>query len=269
MANLTSYKGNFNNFADQEFEFEAKGRQVFQGIGAIALNVECLVGVFPSSNEWVTIEVDTDNLDNFKASQDDNVLVVEQRQPQEPQVVNNFSNNFSGAVFDNVSFNFDDDGVTIDGGSVTRGSEAEEYPSKIRIFAPSNLDVYACLRGRSVLASKVPFDHAIVEVNGVATVGLAAHTLEFAHAGIGDSFIVVQGGDVELTLSGSGSVRLKGEMSQIKALITGAGNIWTKGYCRGDYVAIVRGHGAIAHSGTVGGSTYREITGQGTISIPD
>lgn len=273
MTNLTRYNGNFIDFADGEFNFNAQHSKSFQGVSGIDLSVSCFVGVFPSLNGETIVEIDTDDPDDFKISKQGSTIVIEQKQSSGSTIINGVvmgGTSFGNVVQTNVSGN-----VTIINGRVyingveqtASQSSKPNRPSRIRLYLQPGLDVEADLNGSSVLASKVMFNDADIRVSGVATVGIAAKSLSLRLSGQGENYVVLKGGDLDVNVSGQGKVRVKGEFKRCSASVSGMGSVSTEGSCLGDYRANVSGMGSINHNGLVAGRVKKSVSGMGSISV--
>lgn len=270
MSGLSLYHGNFVEFADREFVFHNSSRQGFAGISALELNVSCHVGIFPSSDNsdgCATIEIDAENPSDFRVTQKGSVLSVEERSTNcGTTTVTHIGN---GTFINQVSgsMSFTDGRMFVNGQEVGSTQSASARQSRIKIWLPKGSDLSAVLNGLSVLASKAVFRKASVRVLGSASVGIAAKSLKLKMDGEGRSFAVLKGGDLNVSLSGAGSVTAKGDFASVDASLSGTGNLRTEGTCSGDYDADVSGVGSIAHTGTILGRRRKSVSGIGSISI--
>lgn len=270
MSNLSVYGGNFLNYADSEFSsnFNPNVQKTFTAVDGLELNVSSHVGIFPSTSNVVTIEIDAEDPNDFNISYEGYTVVINEKSSRSNVVINNFggsrtitsiSGNVSiinGRIYQNgVEINPDDHQSPI------------KRQSRIRIFAPHGVDLSAKLDGVSVLASKVVFRKSNIKVSGSATVGVATKSLKLKLSGQGENFAVLKGGELNVSLNGQGSVRVKGDYESADVTVLGQGNIVTDGVCLGDYEASVSGMGSIVHTGSINGRKRKSVTGMGSISI--
>lgn len=243
----------------------------------------CSVGIFPSSisNEvLVEIDADTEDLENFRVFQEGNTVVIEQinLNNSDGNVIIGNSVVMSGVTMSgnsNVRMNVNGqdirvingkvyvNGVQIDGGQP--GKTCRE--PKIRILTPVESNLDAKIKGSGILASKVPFQSAEVQVQGQADVGLAAYELDLQVQGQGKSYFILGGGKLDIKVSGQGNVYVQGKWSNAKVSLSGMGKISTEGTCTGDYKASVSGMGEVRHSGSVMGRIKESKSGMGSINI--
>ena len=267
MSDLTKYKGNFLEYADQEFSLKGDSRFEFEGpIAGLDIDVACNVGVFPSNDDSVKVEIDTDSPERFKVSLDQGYVHIKQDPP--------IKGNTGGAQIANIgtmkgrSIVMTNGQVMVDGVPLDQaGEKVDTYPHQVKIFCPPRLNLEARLDGCSTLASKVIFNEANVIVSGLSSIGLAAQSLELDINGQGESFAVMKGGPLDVSISGQGKVQVKGEYSKAKVSVSGMGNIFTEGVCLGDYSANVSGMGSITHKGTISGRVRESKSGMGSINI--
>lgn len=269
MSNLSVYNGNFLNYADREFQGSSDYRKAFSGIYFIDLNVGCDVGIFPSANGQTTVEIDSDEPNDFTVKTDGDTLVIKQKSVSNggSVVINGNGVSINGMSFSGNNVVMNNGRVYVDGKEVTPGSSKPTKKAKIKIFTAQNVDLSANLNGSGVLASKVAFNRVNIKVSGQATVGLAAKSLKLKLSGQGDNYAVLRGGSLTANVSGQGSVRIKGEYDSADLSVFGMGNIITDGICTGDYDASVSGMGSITHTGKINGRKRKSVTGMGSISI--
>lgn len=269
MANLSVYNGNFVTFADNEFSSDGSTRKSFSEINSLDLSVSCHVGIFPSTNNEVTIQISAEDPTDFTVFRDGSVLVVKEKFAGDGMSFVSVN----GVNFNHVSGNVSiiNNRVFVNGREVdpdNMGSApAPKRLSQIKIFSPHNVDLTAKLDGLSILASKVIFRKAFVKVSGHSTVGLATKSLKLKISGHGENFAVLKGGDLNVSISGHGSVRVKGDYDSADVSVSGMGSIQTDGVCLGDYDASVSGMGKITHTGTIHGRKCESLSGMGSISI--
>lgn len=268
MSNLARYKGNFVSFADNEFEFQSSTVKHFAGkIIALDLSVRCCVGIFPSPSEETIVEIDTPAPDDFTVVQKGSTLVIQQKcQAGSTTVVNGatISGDFVGG---NISITNNEIYINGTRYDATQHSSKQPGASRIRVYGPPNLDLDAELSGSSILASKIIFDHARVDVSGIAAVGLAARSLNLDLSGQGENYAVLKGGSLDVDVSGQGKVRVKGDFPQADVSVSGMGSVASQGICQGNYRASVSGMGSISHSGRIHGRVKKSLSGMGSINL--
>jgi hypothetical protein len=270
MSDLTVYGGNFLNFADSEFSsnFNPNVQKTFNAVDGLELNVSSHVGIFPSTSNTVTIEIDAEDPNDFSISYEGYTVNEKSKGGSNNVVINSWGGGRSVTSFSgNVSIingRIYQNGVEI---NPDQPSSPPKRQSRIRVFAPHGVDLSAKLDGVSVLASKVVFRKSNIKVSGSATVGIATKSLKLKLSGQGENFAVLKGGELNVSLSGQGSVKVKGDYESADVTVSGQGNIVTDGNCLGDYEACVSGMGRIVHTGVINGRKRKSVTGMGSISI--
>lgn len=274
MAGLIKYDGNFVKFADSEFDFSGHTTKNFgRGIQNLDLRIGSSIAILPSPTGDTIVEIDTEQPENFSIYEDRGTLVIEEKNSGNNNVV--IQNNFGGGRSVTIAGN--GQGVSIIGGEVyiggkrvdqSRTDETKQVkPSRIRIFTNHGVSMDASIFGVCVLASKVVFREVKIDASGQSTVGFAAkESIEMKLAGQGDSFLVCQGGELDLRVSGMGSITTKGEYSSADVSVSGMGSVKTSGVCLGNYRANLSGMGSISHSGEVKGRVKKNVSGMGSIS---
>ncbi|MBW4554108.1 MAG: DUF2807 domain-containing protein [Aphanocapsa sp. GSE-SYN-MK-11-07L] len=264
MNDLTKYKGNFINFAEREFEFNNPTAKRFESANFLDVHVSCPVGIFPSGSSLILIEIDSEDPDDFLINYEQGGIIIKEK-PQSSRVAGNNVVNI-GSIAGNVTIA--NGRIFVNGREFTSDNQGvSRRQSRIKMHAPSGIDLNANLNGVCVLASKVAFNLASVKVAGQSSVGLAAKKLKLKLAGQGENFIVMMGGSLEADISGQGNARIKGQWSSADVSVSGMGTISTEGICNGDYDASVSGMGSISHNGEIKGRKRQSKTGMGSINI--
>src|SRR5512147_171700 len=132
MSNLAKYKGNFLDYADQEFKQEQGSERKFHfknlaSIFAIDIDVSSDVGVFPTDTNSITIELDTDSPNDFEVYESNGYIYVKQTRSANGNAT---MINISGQTIISNNFNFGEtfvNGVRV-GNAGTYGKEVKEYP---------------------------------------------------------------------------------------------------------------------------------------------
>jgi hypothetical protein len=258
MSELANYNGNFIQLIDS-YTTESTQNKKFTFTGNICnldVDIYCRLLVIPDDN--VSVEIITEDIEQFKVSFNDGVLLIKQELTSYNN--SNFFNNinFSGnVVIGNVS--------QINGKTFVNGVDVK--PSTIIVRCPQNIDLAVNLSGDATFASKVIFKRSKIKVNGQGTIGLATESLKLKMSGQSDSYFVLRGGDVDISLSGQGSVKLKGTWGDTEISLSGMGNVSTNGVVAGNYDVTVSGMGRVNHTGDIKGNVKKRMTGMGNINI--
>jgi hypothetical protein len=270
MSNLDAYRGNFIDYLDAEFSGRTpQGGREYSGFSGLRLSLSCPVAILPSGSDRGYVFIDSGKPEDFDVQVKSGWLSVSQKQQSGGSVT--FSNFGNSVNVTSVSGNMTmvNGRVFVNGQEVKPGSQAAEaeVPSRVIVHMPQRMQLSARLNGSSVLASKVTFAEAEVTVSGQSTVGIAAQDIDFTLSGQGDSYLVCQGGALEVNVSGQGTVTAKAGPSfkKVKAKISGMGSVKTSGLCAGNYDAKVSGMGSISHNGNVNGFIDKKVSGMGSI----
>ena len=173
MIDLQKYRGNFLECADQEFSFTGE-RQTFLGIDGLDLQVSAHVAIFPCAlGEPASVSIDADDLSDFTVIAKSGILSIEQKDTGGNVTIIGYGGNRTVTVSGgNVSMI--GNRVFVDGKEVSEESAPIKRQTRIRVALPRGSSLNAILAGSSVLASKVAFSKAKLNISGEATVGLAA-----------------------------------------------------------------------------------------------
>ena len=288
MTDLTRYGHDFGGFLSNEyqnFQSNAKGRYQFNVASpALEIEVSCSVGIFPSQNNTVVVEIECDDEDlkNFSVSQQDSSVVITQKSSGSGNVFIGDKFSFGGNVtMSGVSMSGNStmyvngkkietrngktyvNGVCIDG--VGENSTPTKEP-RIRVFCPKLASLEAKMDGSANLVSLVPFSDADIDLSGQSSVAIAAYNLEVDMSGQGKGFVLGGGGNLKVDLSGQGSVDAIGKYNDARLSVSGMGSITTEGHCTGNYRAYVSGMGNITNHGQVDGRVKKSVSGMGRIN---
>jgi hypothetical protein len=288
MTDLTRYGHDFGGFLSNEyqnFQSNAKGRYQFNVAStALEIEVSCSVGIFPSQNNTVVVEIECDDEDlkNFSVSQQGSSIVMTQKSSGGGNVFIGDKFSFGGNVtMSGVSMSGNStmfvngkkieirNGKTYVNGVCVDGIGNDTTPSKeprIRIFCPKLASLEAKMDRSANLVSLVPFSDADIDLSGQSSFALAAYNLEVDIRGQGKGFVFGGGGKLEVDLSGQGSVNAIGKYSEARLSVSGMGNITTEGHCAGNYRADVSGMGSITNYGQVDGRVKKSVSGMGRIN---
>lgn len=256
-----------------------------------SLKVACHTAFFPSDRAGsvvVEIDADSDDLKDFLIEKKGDTVTIEQKGSR-GNVGNVFIGGGGNVVMSGGKYSMS--GVQMGGNSsvyvngnhietrngrtFVNGVEIKQDGStgkprkepRIRVFCPSGSNLEASLEGSCTLASKVPFDDADVEASGSSSVGLAAKTAAIGLSGSGKAYLLMGGGDLDLSVSGSGSIEVQGQFEDAKVDISGMGSVRTIGTCHGSYKASVSGMGSVTHSGSIAGRIKKSVSGMGRINV--
>lgn len=278
MTKFSDYGFDYTRYLNTKLEkFNSSKQYRFDATNPILnISTSCSVGILPSStSSEVVVEIDADakEIDNFRVWQNRNIITVEQT---------GMNNSGSGISINGVTMSGGNASININGQNIrvvngrtyVNGVEingAEQSKSyrepKIRILAPTGSNLDANITGKGILVSKVPLQSAEIELCSSAEVGLAAYNLYCDIQGQGSGYFIAGGGEVNINLSGQGTIKVQGKWSAAKVSLSGMGSIMTEGTCMGDYRANVSGMGTVTHYGRVMGRIKRSLSGMGSINI--
>jgi hypothetical protein len=218
----------------------------------------------PSATEVsVQIEADEEILNEFKVYQQQNTIYVRQQSSRA-------SKRFT--IFENIGGNINISGgsgtVIINGRRInldTFNGEAFS-PPLVKIITPrANLE--AKLSGISNIASKVKLCSTFLSLQGSVKAAIITQNLEIDSSGLSKVKAILEGGGLELNISGSSQTEIQGTWEKASVSLSGSGQINTIGSCLGDYKVNASGSGSVVHSGNVKGRIRENTSGCARVKI--
>lgn len=251
IKNLSSIFGSFS----EGYSYE------FTGISDLDLNLGIPVLILPSDNEQTSVLIDCKDEDIAKLQiiQHHSTLKIEQKgsiNTQEREI------NFFG-------FKFKTSVQTLRYASIngTPVINTKDDMAKIIIKTPEHSgSLRATMSEISAILSTIPHKKADLRLSNLSQAGLAAENIDICHNGIGDSFLHVAGGDLNVLSESIGNISAFGQFQSVRATTGGIGNIKTYGPAV-NYDAQSSGIGSIRHKGPISGTIRKNASGIGKINL--
>jgi hypothetical protein len=260
MSQLAKYNGNFISFLEGGInEWEGIQANAFSGINELSIQGGAIFAVLPSPDNQAHVKVKGEDV-SIQKSGDQLIIKAESRNSV------TFSRN-GGVVISGGNISMINGRIFVDGKEVSPSDNGVSEQPKVLVLLPSVINFDGDLDTCGVFASKVPFSKARLSVSGSAEVGLAARAIKGKLSGSAEAYFVVKDGDLDLTISGSSSVRAKGSFSSVDITASGSSEFLTEGECKGGYRASASGCGKIKHRGSIRGQRRERTSGCGEIDI--